>query len=90
MAPTQHTDTDESKIFDADLYFQSFSETSKEVPSSNGDASITEDNAEQTEAEVSSEHDLPAVDVSDSYDTYGASSVGNSNGSPSGSSSSDS
>ena len=71
MAPTQHTDADESKIFDPDPYFQSFSEEPKEeVPLTNGDESITEDSAEQTEAEVSSEHDLPIADVSGSWEVY--------------------
>ena len=91
MAPTQLTDTDEIGTFDTDPYFQSFSEKSKEeAPSINGDASITEDREEQTDTEPSSEHDLPEADVSGSFDTYGASSDGNSNGSSSGSSSRDS
>ena len=88
MAPTQHTDTEENGTFDTDPYFQSFSEKSEEeAPSVNGNASTTEDSGEQTDTELSSEHALPEADVSDSFDTYGASSDGNSNRSSSGSSS---
>jgi hypothetical protein len=88
MAPTQHTDTDESGTFDPDPYFQSFSEKSKEeAPPINGDASVTQDREEQTDPELSSEQDLPKADLSGSFDTYGASSDGNSNESSSGSSS---
>ena len=79
MAPTQHTDADESKIFDPDPYFQSFSEKPKEeVPLTNGDASIAEDSAEQRDAEVSSEHDLPIADVSGSWDVYNGETEGES------------